>query len=78
MGQIMSFLGGSNRPPSDIFIDFENAKPKAGESPTYKSLKEAMQNGRSVLEGVQGCTDMCRGRIPYVAKVCMRAESDSP
>eukprot|EP00941_MAST-03F_sp_MAST-3F-sp1_P005744 g5744.t1 len=54
MGLVTSFLGRSNRPPSDIFVDFENAKLDNSSSRVAQKIRNLMSNsGAKVLDNVK-------------------------
>lgn len=71
MGLVLSFLN-SSKPPSNIIIDFENARPNATKSAVYEKLKSEMTDnagqlliniknygsgGRKIRGRLMGCKD---------------------
>ena len=55
MGHILSYL--QSRPPSDLLIDFTNAKPNTTKSDTYEALKKEMVRGYKLLQSLKDYKD---------------------
>jgi hypothetical protein len=63
MGHVFSFLAGSNRPPSDIFIDFENAAAKDPHSEAHAAVRSTIAEGQSILQSVQSYGKGARAHV---------------
>eukprot|EP00732_Lithocolla_globosa_P005264 Lithocolla_globosa_v1_NODE_5339_length_1258_cov_20.252702.p1 type:complete len:321 gc:universal NODE_5339_length_1258_cov_20.252702:1091-129(-) len=57
MGSLLTILRGKNNSiTTDIFIDFENAKPTDAEKEVYSSVEEVISKGSGLLETLQNYT----------------------
>eukprot|EP00696_Hemimastix_kukwesjijk_P007721 gnl/Hemi2/19797_TR6562_c0_g1_i1.p1 gnl/Hemi2/19797_TR6562_c0_g1~~gnl/Hemi2/19797_TR6562_c0_g1_i1.p1 ORF type:complete len:315 (-),score=68.40 gnl/Hemi2/19797_TR6562_c0_g1_i1:98-1042(-) len=62
MGKILSLF--SKRDPSDVFLDFENARPTSNQAELYNKVEQCLRNGNQLL-GVltnygTGCAELIR------------------
>jgi len=79
MGQIFSHLGAGSY-PQDVFIDFQNAKPTAGEQALFGEFKQLLDEGEDLIKSIhdyKGCGNLQReammNKTPNAEEKCFEA-----